>query len=58
MVTRTPGPDPAQESDTEIEHDLEFIVAADTGDKANVLVHNKRVTNTGPGYCLLGLAAA
>ena len=45
------------DDDTEVKHDLEYIVAEDTGDKANVIIHNKRVTNTRPGYCLLGVAA-
>jgi hypothetical protein len=43
-------------SDTDTERDLEYIVAEDAGDKANVIIHNKRVTNTRPGYCLLGVA--
>ncbi len=36
-------PDEA-DSDTETERNLEFIVAEDTGDKANVIVHNDDVT--------------
>ena len=42
--------------DADTERDLEYIVAEDAGDKANVIIHNKRVTNTRPGYCLLGVA--
>jgi ATP-dependent Clp protease adaptor protein ClpS len=33
-----------EESDTDTERDLEFIVAEDTGDMANVIVHNDDVT--------------
>jgi hypothetical protein len=44
------------DNDTDVERDLEYIVAEDTGHKANVIIHNKRVTNTRPGYCLLGVA--
>ena len=35
---------PAEKTDTEIEHDLEFVVAEDTGDEANVIIHNDDVT--------------
>ncbi len=37
---------PPQEADgeTDTERDLEYIVAEDTGDKANVIVHNDDVT--------------
>jgi ATP-dependent Clp protease adaptor protein ClpS len=38
------GAHPAEKSDTEVEHDLEFIVAEDTGDKAHVIIHNDDVT--------------
>jgi ATP-dependent Clp protease adaptor protein ClpS len=33
-----------RDTDTEVEHDLEFVVAEDTGDKANVIIHNDDVT--------------
>jgi ATP-dependent Clp protease adaptor protein ClpS len=32
------------DSDTETERDLEFTVAEDTGEKANVIIHNDDVT--------------
>ncbi len=32
------------ETDTDTERDLEYIVAEDTGDKANVIIHNDDVT--------------
>lgn len=44
MASGNLQPHPAQESGTETEHDLEFIVAEDTGDKANVIIHNDDVT--------------
>ena len=39
-----PDPDQTTETGTHTEQDLEFIVAADTGDKANVIIHNDDVT--------------
>ncbi len=42
--TGRPAPGPETGSETETERDLEFIVAADTGDKANVILHNDDVT--------------
>jgi ATP-dependent Clp protease adaptor protein ClpS len=34
----------AEEGDTEVEHDLEFVVAEDAGDEAHVIIHNDDVT--------------
>lgn len=44
MSERGRRPDHESDTETGVEHDLEFIVAEDTGDKANVIVHNDDVT--------------
>ena len=44
MVTGGGRAHPAEKSDTEIEHDVEFIVAEDAGDHAHVIIHNDDVT--------------
>jgi ATP-dependent Clp protease adaptor protein ClpS len=36
--------DSGDDADTDTERDLEYIVAEDTGDKANVIIHNDDVT--------------
>jgi ATP-dependent Clp protease adaptor protein ClpS len=48
MVVCDLRPDPAKEpdgeTDTETRRDLEYVVAPDTGDKANVIIHNDDIT--------------